>query len=151
MKKYLVIFLCFISSVFCFAEDFTFNGVPFGSKKGSFNEVTEIKIEQLLFKKIKYTYEKDVLIEVEAELKGGNKAMKILADFIDVMKKKHNMTSTTYLQSGGDIINLCDPNNNIISVIICEVDNEDGDAQLNKGKIYFTSNFCKHFSLLKSF
>ena len=36
MKKYLVILLCFISSVFCFAEDFKgFLNIPFGSTQST--------------------------------------------------------------------------------------------------------------------
>ena len=108
MKK---VFLFSLLSLFLFpvfAETFTFNGIPFGSKQGSFEEETEIQIAQLVMRKIKYSYSNNQLVAVEAQLKGGDRAMKVLADFIDIIQKKYNMTSKSYLQHEGDIINLCD-------------------------------------------
>ena len=151
MKK---VFLFSLLSLFLFpvfAETFTFNGIPFGSKQGSFEEETEIQIAQLVMRKIKYSYSNNQLVAVEAQLKGGDRAMKVLADFIDIIQKKYNMTSKSYLQHEGDIINLCDFENNTITIVICEVDNENGDAELNNGYIYFTSNLSSYKKVIEDF
>lgn len=139
MKKLLpVLIFCFFS--YLYAADFSFNGIKFGSEKGSFQEVKQITFNELNFRNIAYKYEDNKLVEVTAELSGKNNSMVRLADFINIIQNKYEMDNMMYLQSGGDIIHLSDKNGNTVNVIISEVDNEDCDAKLDEAKLIFTSN-----------
>lgn len=53
---------------------------------------------------------------------------------------KYVLYQDSYLQSGGDIIQLHDKEMNMIAVIPAEVDNEDCDAKLEDVMIFFMSN-----------
>lgn len=148
MKKITLILLTLIFAFPIFSQDFSFNGIPFGSKQGSFREEKKIKIAELKFSDIEYKYENGILVEVSAELDGGQNSMKRLSDFISILQEKYCMKKDIYMQNGGDIINLYDNNLNTITIIISSVDNEDCEAKLNEAKILFSSKF---YSVNKDF
>ncbi len=147
-----VLFSLFIlTNSFVFTEDFTFNGIKFGSQKSSFAETSKLNIGELKFKDISYSYENNVLTEVSAELSGGTYSMARLANLIAILKNKYNAHLNTYNQNGGDIIQLCDANYNLITILISEVDNEDCEVKLGNAKIVFTSNLSKASDIMQNF
>lgn len=152
MKKYVFYFLisfCVVGNVFC--EKFTFNGIELGSKKGTFQETTQMTIAELNFKNFNYVYENEILTEASAKISGKKNAMVRLADFINVLENKYSMKKNFYMQSGGDIFQLYDTNDNFITIIIANVDNEDCDAEVGEAKIIFTSNLSSSVKKMKDF
>lgn len=125
---------------FLYAENLTFNGIPLGAKKDSFTEITEFSIGELNFKKILYTYEDDFLTVVTANISGKKNSMFRLTELLSILKKKYNAETDIYTYASGDIIQMLTPENDMISIVLAEVENEDCDAKLEEGKIIFISN-----------
>ena len=76
----------------------------------------------------------DIVVRVEADLNI------FFCQLLSSMGIKYGLYQDSYLQSGGDIIQLHDKEMNMITVIPAEVDNEDCDAKLEDAMIFFTSN-----------
>ncbi len=140
MKKVLLALISMSMFIPVFTDEFSFRGIAFGSEKGTFAAQKEFKIGELNFENVNYTYEDNKLVEVSAEISGKKESMIILSQLISVMKVKYELNQDSYLQSGGDIIQLYDKEMNMITVIIADVDNEDCDAKLEDAMIFFTSS-----------